>query len=61
MEQRPEDIIKDEWKYLKESIITATEKCLPKKQKTKRKEWMTEEKLKIAGKEKMKKKRWRKI
>lgn len=31
---------------MKESIIAATEECLPKKQKTKRKEWMTEDILK---------------
>ena len=46
MEQQPEEIIEEEWKHLKESIIAATEECLPKKQKTKRKEWMTEDILK---------------
>ena len=46
IEQQPEEIIEEEWKHLKECIIAATKECLRKKQKTKRKEWMTEDILK---------------
>ena len=37
MEQQPEEIIEEEWKHLKESIIAATEECLPKNRKQKEK------------------------
>ena len=43
MEQQPEEIIEEEWKHLKESMIPSTEECLPKNRKQKGKQWMTEE------------------
>ena len=42
-EQQPEAKINEEWQHLKRRILSASEKCLPKKRKISRKEWMTEE------------------
>ena len=38
MGQQPEEFIEEEWKYLKESIIAATEDCLPIKTSKKQRE-----------------------
>ena len=61
MEQQPEEIIEEEWKHLKESIIAATEECHPKKQKTKKKRVDDRRHSKKDGGTEKMEKRWRKI
>ena len=62
MEQQPEEIIEEEWKHLKESIIAATEECLPKK-KTENKTKRVDDRIhsKKDGRNEEMEKRWRKI
>ena len=42
-EQNPEEEIEEDWNRIKLSMISATKKCIPKKERTKTKEWITEE------------------
>ena len=61
MEQQPEEIIEEEWKHLKESIIAATEECLPKKTENKKKRVDDRRHSKKDGGTEKMEKRWRKI